>query len=60
MKNMNALLVQEREKNQRETDRLDAAKKKEKDKLDREKQKQKAQDRKEAEKKRTQKGERRR
>lgn len=60
VKNMNALLVKERERNERDRAKHDAEHKRQKDKEDREKQKQKAQDRKETEKKRTQKGDRRR
>lgn len=60
MKNVNAITIAQREKEQRDRSKMEHEQKKQKDKEEREKQKQKAVDRKEAEKKRTQKGERRR
>nr|CAD7400595.1 unnamed protein product [Timema cristinae]CAD7434376.1 unnamed protein product [Timema monikensis] len=58
MKNTNASVVQQAEKEKREKSKLDSQKKKDKDKEDRERQKQQALDKKE--KRKTQKGERRR
>ena len=58
--NVNAKLVVDREKAEREKSKAQSDQKRQKDKEDREKQKQKADERKEQEKKRTQKGERRR
>ncbi|ESN96354.1 hypothetical protein HELRODRAFT_163408 [Helobdella robusta] len=59
-RNVNSVLVKERERQARDQAKLDSEMKKQKDKEDREKQKQKATDRKENEKKRTQKGEKKR
>jgi hypothetical protein len=60
VKNMNALKVKERERQERDQAKQNAEVKRQKDKEDREKQKQKAQERKDNEKKRTQKGEKKR